>query len=96
VNIIGAVSPAARHTCRITPVKIPLIEFGRTIVLIVCHLLAPTFQQAVLNDLGTEARASVVDTMITGRVIIASVNEADIIDLPIPANNTNAPTPKRA
>jgi hypothetical protein len=34
--------------------------------------------------------------MITGRVIIASVNDAEIIEYPNPAAYTNAPSPKRA
>ena len=92
---IGAVSPAALATCRITPVKIPLIELGKTIVRMVCHRLAPKFQHASRNDIGTDPSASFVLAMITGNVITASVHEAASSDLPICANATNAPTPKR-
>src|SRR5437762_13699856 len=76
VKRMGAVSPAARATCKITPVKIPLIELGRTIVRIVCQREAPRFQQASRNDIGTDASASRVLVMITGRVITATVHAA--------------------
>ena len=93
---IGAVSPAARDTCRITPVRMPLIELGSTIVRIVCQRVAPMFQQASRNDIGTTASASRVLVMITGSVITASVQEAASSDRPMPANSTNAPTPNSA
>ena len=96
MNRMGAVSPAARETCKITPVKMPLIELGSTIVRIVCQRLAPMFQQASRNVIGTLARASFVLLMITGRVMIASVHEAASTDSPMPANITNAPTPNSA
>src|SRR5215208_5247498 len=89
VKRIGAVSPAARETCKITPVRMPLIELGSTIVRIVCQRLAPMFQQASRNDLGTLARASLVLVMITGSVMIANVHEAASTDSPMPANTTN-------
>lgn len=76
VKRIGAVSPAARATCRMTPVRIPLIEFGNTMVRMVCHFVAPMFQQATRNDIGTDANASFVLVMITGNVITATVQEA--------------------
>ena len=69
---------------------------GRTIVRMVCHRLAPIFQQASRNENGTAASASFVLVMITGSVMIASVHDAASTDRPKPANNTNAPTPKRA
>ena len=94
--MIGAVSPAARDTCRITPVRIPLIELGRTIRRIVCHRVAPRFQHASLKDIGTAFSASVVLAIITGSVMIASVNDAASIDSPKPAKRTNAPTPNSA
>ncbi len=78
--MMGAVSPAARLTCRMTPVRMPLIELGSTTARIVCQRVAPTFQQASRNAIGTEASASRVLAMITGRVMIASVSEADRIE----------------
>ncbi len=96
VNMIGAVSPAARDTSKITPVRMPLIEFGRTMWRMVCQRVAPTFQHASRNDLGTAASASLVLVMMTGSDMIASVSEAARIDLPIPANRTNAPSPNSA
>src|SRR3954466_4207058 len=92
VNRIVAVSPAARATCKMTPVKIPLIELGKTMVRIVCHRDAPRFQQASRNDIGTLASASRVEVMITGSVITATVHAAAISDLPMFAKYTNAPT----
>ena len=53
VNMIGAVSPTVRETSRMTPVKMPLIEFGRTIRQIVCQRVAPRLQQASRKDCGT-------------------------------------------
>ena len=93
---MGAVSPAARETCRITPVRMPLIELGSTIVRIVCQREAPRFQQASRKAIGTAARASRVLVMITGSVITASVQEAASSEWPMPANITNAPTPNSA
>ncbi len=95
VKRIGAVSPAARDTCRITPVRMPLIELGSTMVRIVCQRVAPMFQQASRNAIGTEASASRVLVMITGRVITASVQEAASSERPMPAKSTKAPTPNR-
>ncbi len=94
--MIGAVSPAARLTCRITPVRIPLTELGRTIVRMVCQRVAPTFQQASRNAIGTEASASLVLAMMTGRVMIARVSEADRIEFPSRAAYTKAPRPNSA
>src|SRR6476659_3511948 len=93
---MGAVSPAARETCMITPVTMPLIELGSTIVRIVCQRLAPMFQQASRKAMGTLARASFVLLMITGNVMTASVHDAASTDLPMPANITKAPTPNSA
>ncbi len=96
VKRMGAVSPAARETCRITPVRMPLIEFGSTIVRMVCQREAPRFQQASRKAIGTAARASRVLVMITGSVITASVQEAASSERPMPANITKAPTPNKA
>ena len=82
---MGAVSPAARETCRITPVRMPLIELGSTIVRIVCQREAPRFQQASRNDIGTAASASRVLVMITGSVITANVQLAASTLRPMPA-----------
>ena len=78
--MIGAVSPAARLTCRMTPVRMPLIELGSTTARMVCQRVAPTFQQASRNDIGTTASASRVLAMITGSVMMASVSEAERIE----------------
>jgi hypothetical protein len=40
----------------------------------------PTFQQASRNDTGTAASASRVLAMITGNVMIARVNDAEMIE----------------
>ena len=52
------------------------MELGSTMVRIVCQRVAPRFQQASRNDIGTAASASRVLVMITGRVITASVQQA--------------------
>ena len=74
----------------------PVIEFGKTILRIVCHFVAPTFQQASRKDMGTADKASLVLAMITGSVMIASVKDAAKMDRPNRANNTNAPSPNNA
>jgi len=96
VNMIGAVSPAARDTCKITPVRMPLIELGRTMWRMVCKRVAPTFQHASRKAFGTAAKASLVLAMMTGRVMIARVREAARMDLPSRAKSTNAPSPNSA
>jgi hypothetical protein len=63
-----------------TPVRMPAIEFGRTTARIVCQRVAPTFQHASRNAIGTEASASRVLAMMTGRVMIARVSEAERIE----------------
>ena len=96
VNRIGAVSPAARETCRITPVRIPLIELGRTTVRIVCQRLAPMFQQASRNAIGTLASASRVLVIMTGSVITASVQDAASTDFPMSPRQHERPDAKQA
>ena len=91
VKRTGAVSPAARDTWRITPVRMPLIELGSTIVRIVCQREAPRFQQASRKAIGTAARASRVLVMITGRVITASVQEAASSERPMPGEHHERP-----
>ncbi len=54
------------------------------------------FQHASRNERGTADSASCVLAMITGSVMIASVQEAARIDRPMPANSTNAPRPNSA
>ena len=54
------------------------------------------FQQASRNVIGTLANDSFVLLMITGSVMMASVNEAASTDSPSPAKTTNAPTPNNA
>ena len=78
--MIGAVSPAARLTCRMMPVRMPLMELGRTTALMVCQRVAPTFQQASRKLRGTLASASRVLAMMTGSVMMASVSEAEIME----------------
>src|SRR6185503_19204802 len=94
--MMGAVSPAVRLTCRMTPVRMPLIELGKTMDLMVCQRVAPTFQHASRKLTGTEASASLVEAMMTGSVMMASVSEAAIIERSSRAKSTNAPRPKSA
>src|SRR3954470_699000 len=76
VKRIGAVSPAARLTTRMIPVRIPESEFGNTTVRIVCHRDAPRFQHASRNDIGTAPSASRVLVITTGKFITAIVSDA--------------------
>src|SRR5262245_1778705 len=74
----------------------PLTEFGKTTWRIVCQRVAPTFQHASRNERGTAARASFALALITGSVMLASVNDAARIERPTPANTTKAPSPNIA
>jgi len=96
VNMMGAVSPAVRETSRITPVRIPLIELGRTTLRIVCQRVAPMFQHASRNACGTAWSDSRVATITTGSVMTARVRLAARIDCPILKKSTKAPNPKSA
>ena len=96
VNMIGAVSPAVRETSRMTPVRMPLIEFGSTTFRIVCQRVAPMFQQASRNACGTACSDSRVETITTGRVMIARVRLAARMLVPKSKKRTKAPTPKSA
>ena len=58
----------------------PLMELGSTTARMVCQRVAPTFQQASRKLRGTLARASRVLAMMTGRVMIARVREAEMIE----------------
>ena len=93
VNKIGAVSPAARSSPRITPVKIPGSACGKTILRIVCHLVPPKLILTVRKLCGTDRNASSAVLMITGSVMIDSVNEPARIDEPNPSASTNNPNP---
>jgi hypothetical protein len=62
----------------------------------VCQRLAPRFQQTSRNADGTAPSASLVLVMITGSVMIASVQEAATTDRPNPVISTKTPTPKSA
>jgi hypothetical protein len=96
VNMIGAVSPAVRETSRMTPVRMPVIEFGRTTRRIVCQRVAPMFQQASRKACGTACSDSRVATMTTGMVITASVRLAARMLVPNSKKRTKAPSPNRA
>jgi hypothetical protein len=96
VNMIGAVSPAVRETSRITPVRMPVIEFGSTTLRMVCQRVAPMFQQASRNASGTDCSDSRVATMTTGMVITASVMLAARMLVPNLKKMTKAPSPNRA
>ena len=96
VNIIGAVSPVVRAISNISAVNMPLIEFGRTTLQMVCHRVAPIFQQASRKAWGTACKDSLVATITTGKVIMPNVALAAKILVPKLKKSTNAPTPKSA
>src|SRR4030042_3705794 len=64
----GAASPTALERARITPVKIPPSDAGKTWYHMVCHFEAPMAYEASLIDCGTALMLSLVETMITGRI----------------------------
>ncbi len=95
VNMIGAVSPAARSKPRITPVRMPGMASGRTTLRMVCQRVPPREMLTTRKDWGTVRRASSAVVMITGRVIMARVIEAARMLVPKPKKSTNKPSPNR-
>ena len=69
----GAVSPIARDSARISPVRMPGIAIGSTWYQIVCHFVAPSAYEPSRIELGTVRSASRVDRMTTGSASSASV-----------------------
>ena len=95
VKRMGAVSPAARSSPRITPVRIPGSAWGNMIRQIVCQRVAPKETLTTRNSLGTDRKASSQVLMMTGNVMIERVREADRMLVPNFRNRTNKPNPKR-
>src|SRR5699024_8489223 len=82
-NINGATSPAARATARIRPVIIAGLDIGRMIFHSVSDLVAPSANEPSRSDRGIRVRPSSVDTITTGTVSRARVNDAQSIP-PVP------------
>src|SRR5450759_3261902 len=80
VNMMGAVSPAARERPRIEPVTTPGAAAGRTTLYVVRQREAPSASDACRRSLGTCRSASSVAVMITGSVRHASVSDPDRIE----------------
>ncbi len=95
VKRMGAVSPAARSSPRMTPVMIPGNDCGKTILRIVCHLVAPTEILTTRNDCGTARKASSDVLMMTGRVMIDRVKEPANMLVPNLRKITNKPNPNK-
>ena len=89
VNRIGAVSPAARSSPRMTPVIMPGSAWGRTILRMVCQRVAPSEMLTTRNDCGTARRASSAVLMMTGRVMMDRVSEAARMLVPNFRKRTN-------
>src|SRR5450759_2368284 len=81
VNMIGAVSPAARDRPRIEPVTTPGAAAGRTTRYVVRQRDAPSASDAWRRSLGTCRSASSVAVMMTGSVRHASVSDPERIEV---------------
>ena len=92
---MGAVSPAALPMLKMTPVRIPGREAGRTIFLMVCHLVAPRARDASLKDWGMDVNASREAEMIPGSIRMPRVRLPDRMETPNPRYLTNTARPKR-
>jgi len=77
-----------------TPVSIPGKAVGKTILLIVSHLLAPKESDASRIECGTAAKASCEAEIIKGRARIPSVRLPESIETPKPKKLTNTAKPK--
>jgi len=73
VNMMGAVSPAARPIPRMEPVRIPGKALGRTTLRVVCHFDTPRAREASRKVCGTALNASSEAPMIVGRTRKPSV-----------------------
>ena len=91
----GAVSPIARDSARIRPVRMPGIATGSTWYQIVCHLVAPSAYDPSRSDPGTARSASRVERMTTGSTSSASVEAPARTLRPMPIIRTNRPSPSR-
>ena len=89
VNRIGAVSPAARSSPRMTPVRIPGNASFKTMRRIVCQRVAPREMLTVRNAWGTARKASSAVLMMTGRVMMDRVSDAARMDVPKLRKSTN-------
>ncbi len=96
VNRIGAVSPAARSSPRMTPVRIPGSASFNTMRRMVCQRVAPSEILTVRNACGTERNDSSAVLMMTGRVMIESVSEAARMDVPKFRKRTKRPQTKQS
>jgi len=67
-TIKGAVSPIALDKERIIPVIIPPNDDGKTTLLMVCHFEAPNAKEASFNEDGTAFMASLVATIMIGKI----------------------------
>ena len=92
----GAVSPIARDSARINPVKIPGVATGSTWCQIVCHFVAPSAYEPSRSDPGTARSASRVERMTTGSTSSASVDAPARTLRPMPIIRTNRPSPEQA
>lgn len=82
--ITANVSPIALPIPNIMPVSIPGNAAGTIIFLIVCHLVAPSPNDASLYSLGTAFSASCDTLMMVGRIITASIIAAVNMLNPVP------------
>src|SRR3989338_4919312 len=67
---------------KIAPVSMPGKANGKTECLIVCHFVVPSEKLTSLKDRGTALKASLVVVIMTGKVIMPSVREPEMIDTP--------------
>ena len=91
----GAVSPNARASERIVPVRIPGAAYGTTWLRTVSQRVAPTPKAASRMLFGTARSASDVVITAIGRTSTASVSPPAISDLPRPSVLTNIASPSR-
>ena len=68
ITIKGAVSPIARESAKIVPVRIPGKAMGKICSLMICHLLAPRAKPACRRLSGTARSDSRVVMIIIGRI----------------------------
>ena len=88
-----AVSPTARPIASTMPVMMRGVAAGSTILLTVCHLVAPSPYDPQRMYLGTDRIASSVARMMIGSMRSESASAAEIIESPSPIASTKSAKP---
>lgn len=94
IMIRGAVSPIARDSARMIPVKMPGSAEGRTWARTTCQRVAPSAKAANRKEFGTDRIASFAAIIITGSMSKDMVKAPAMTLRPRPKNRTKMASPR--